>query len=73
MASRFFSYNSDKKTSAPSGPKKAMGASGKAPSPTLSPERTANWKPAGKGWSSSFNRAMKSPVPKTRAAKQGID
>lgn len=61
------------KITAPAGPKKAMGASGKTPTASMGGEKTANWKNAGAAWGSSFNRATKVSVVKTRAAKAGID
>lgn len=70
MASRYHSDFSDKKITAPSGPKGSKGAAKKL---WDGKERTASWPSAGKGWGSSFNRATRVPVVKTRPAKQDID
>ena len=70
MASRYFSDFSDKKITAPT---HRSSKSKGGPALWNGNEKVPDWKPAGKGWGSSFNRKTKMPVVKTRAKKQGID
>lgn len=70
MANRYFTGNSDRKITASKAPK--VKSKGPAPTPEM-PLKSTGYKPAGSTWGSTFNRATKVPVPKTRPASHGID
>lgn len=55
------------------GPGLRKGVPGAEKAGTKLSEKTASWPDVGPHWGSSFNRATKMPVVKTRPAKKGLD
>ena len=74
MASRYHSKFKERKVGK-GGARPAPGKTGDPGTETTGAlsERTASWPVPGPQWGSSFNRATRVPVVKTRAKKGGID
>lgn len=69
--SRFFSFFRQLRAGA-SGPVPKPGYEGETGANVTLHEKTAPWSPAGPSGPAGYNRAMKSPVVKTTAAKKGL-
>lgn len=72
MASRHHS-NTNRPLDRIEGPGLRNGVPGVEKAGTKLSEKTANWPDPGPHWDTSFNRATKVPVVKTRAKKGGLD